>query len=146
MTRTAKYLVPYNGSGIINWAATDGVNTPASNTITIDSSLVSAGLQLLNAFNVKTGSTVLDIYNSAVTAKTISIRAGNFMYGSAKNQSYTVSIPASTSMNIKLDQVEPYVKRQDGSIYIDFQTGFTGTLKASGEITALNAGIDATGF
>jgi hypothetical protein len=46
---------------------------------------------------------------------------------------FIYSIPASSSQVIRVKQNEIYVKNQDGSLLIDFQTGFTGTLSVIGE-------------
>lgn len=115
-----------------------GINTTTSitdNDTTIDSSLVTAGLDITDFFNTKEGTRGLLVTNtSAVTTDTITIKAGTGVKSGlgdldvdiAENEQYLIGNLEST----RFDQ-------GDGSLYVDFATSVTGLIVGFGEKPAL---------
>jgi len=109
-------------------------NTPPASAkitaTTVDATLVTAGLSITDFFNVEEPR--IHIYNSAVGAKTITLVASTeatAIKGGIGN--FTLSIPA-TETHV-LDQVESARFMQAaGALYVNFQTGFEGTIVAVG--------------
>ena len=109
-------------------------NTPPASakitTTTVDSTLVTAGLSITDFFNVEEPR--LEVYNSAATAKAVTLVASTeatAIKGGIGN--YTLSVPAGETHVI--DQVESArFMKADGSLDIDFQTGFTGNMHVTG--------------
>ena len=109
-------------------------NTPPSSAkitpITIDSTLVTNGLTITDFFNVEDPRIVIS--SSAVSAKTITLvasTAATAIKGGIGN--YTLSVPAGERHVI--DQVESArFMKADGSLDVDFQSGFTGGLHVTG--------------
>ena len=98
---------------------------------TIDSALVTAGAIVPKAFDVKPGTTRLRVYNSDSAAHIITLRAGGFATGI--HGDVTISVPATTIIDFLLNRVEAQVQQLDGSLLIDFSTGFVGLLDILGE-------------
>lgn len=116
----------------ITIALQDNKDIVTVSSTTIDSSLVTAGASVAKAFDVKPGTTRVRVYNSAGTTKVITFRKGGFATGIGGD--VTIAIPTVTTVDILLNRIEAQVQQLDGSLYIDFQTGFTGTLSVLGEI------------
>lgn len=131
MTRTSYTLVTSDSNEIYNMSATGAI-------LTVNAALVSAGLNVVNAFNVKAGTTLVRVSNSAATAMNLIFRAGEF--APAILGDYTVSVPAGQTSIIRLNKREAQIKNQDGSINVDFQTGFTGTFEVIGEAAHIDVG------
>ncbi|MFD8839854.1 hypothetical protein [Streptomyces griseofuscus] len=105
--------------------------TPNSHTTspagtTIDSTLVSNGV-VVNGIDPE--HTLIRVSNSATSAKNVTVRAGSGIQAWMAGQGdLTVNVGANTG----LEFVGPFTSarfQQDGSsLYIDFDSGFTGTL------------------
>jgi len=126
MTRTALTLLNYNSSEYAD------ISTPA----TVDQA---DGMACANAFFVKNGTTRIVVSNTASSSKNIIFRAGDFATGLASSD-YYVLVPAGHTYDILLNMVESRIKRQDGSLNIDFDPGFTGTIYAVGEASHMDIG------
>jgi hypothetical protein len=111
------------------------------NPTTIDAGVVTSGIYIKDALNNKTGSTRIQISNTALADKTVTLRKGQLVdtaispYGGfatgVNDVQYT--IPAGETVTIIINQYEGYIKKLDGSIYVDFGTGFTGTINVNAE-------------
>lgn len=107
----------------------------------IDSTLVTNGVYVPNALNNKTGSTRVRVYNSSIAANQIYFMKASLVdltaspYGGFATGVNTVeyTIPSNTICEIILNQYEGYIKKLDGSILINFNTGFTGSIDVVAE-------------
>lgn len=123
MTRTEKTVMK----------ATRTNTPPASKKITattVNATLVTAGLSITDFFNVEEPR--LHVSNSADAAKTVTLVASTeatAIKGGIGN--FVLSIPAKETH--VLDQVESARFMQaGGALFVDFQTGFEGTIVAVG--------------
>lgn len=108
---------------------------------TIDATLVTNGVYVPDALNQKTGTTRVRVYNSSASANQIYFMKGQLIdltaspYGGFATGVNTVqyTIPSNTTCSIILNQYEAYIKKLDGSILINFNTGFTGKIDVVAE-------------
>lgn len=110
------------------------VNITTGDT-TIDSSLVTAGLDITNFFDTNEGTRALLVTNAEASAKIVTIQEGT---GVNANGDLAVSVPATTQVLIG-NLVSSKYDQGDGSLYVDFATGMTGSIIAIGEGSALRA-------
>lgn len=129
MARTTDTINLLNAAASLDLAGT-GVLT------TIDSTLVSAGLTITDFFNVRDNFSFIYVNNSSASAANIIIRKGGYFPQSTLGD-LTVSVGASKTLLIPVDSSARH-QQSDGSLNIDFGTGFTGSIGAFGFQTALN--------
>lgn len=129
MTRTSDTINLINSAVSTDLAAT-GVLT------TIDSTLVTAGLTITDFFNVRDNFSFIQVYNSDSSAHNITIKNGAY-YPQSKAGDLTISVGATKTLLIPIDSSARF-QQADGALYVDFATGFTGTIGAFGFQTALN--------
>lgn len=125
MTRTALTLLTYNSNEYID----------VSSAATVDAT---NGMACANAFNVKNGTTRIVISNTASSNKAIILKSGDFVTGLVSSD-YSLTIPAGKTYDILVNMLESRVKRQDGSLYIDFESGFEGKIYIAGEASHMDA-------
>ena len=116
-------------------SATRTDSPPLDKTITattIDATLVTNGLQITDYFNHK--NTRLIIYNSDASAHTVTITAGTADPAINRGMgNYTVSIPAGETHEIsEIDSSRFMQSDTNHSLYVDFDSGTTGTIYALG--------------
>ena len=111
------------------------------NPTTINAGVVASGIWVKDALNNKTGSTRIQVSNTALGDAAIYLMKGQLVdldispYGGFATGVNTVEyvIPAGRTVTIIINQYEGYIKKLDGSIYIDFSAGFTGTINVDAE-------------
>lgn len=109
----------------------DTNDVTAITATTIDASLVTAGATFPRCFHVKPGTGSVTVYNSSGSTGYVYFKAGGF--ATAINGDYTLTVATGATKNQMLNMIEPQVKQLDGSLHVDFSTGFTGTIYARGE-------------
>lgn len=114
----------------------DSIVTVTSTTI--DASLVTAGLRVTNGFSVKNGSTRIRVTNTHSSPHNMLLRAGG--YATGINGDVTYAVTNATTEYVIVNVYEGQLKQLDGSLYIDFSTGFTGAIEITGEATHLTSG------
>lgn len=102
--------------------------TTAGYATTVDATLVTNGLCLTN-YTSKNGDVFIRVKNTAASAKKVYVRKGVFPRAFAD---LIVTVPlTSGDQIIKIGDGARY-KQADGNIYVDFETGFTGSIEAYG--------------
>ena len=95
------------------------------------------GTEISGAFGCKDNSLQITVNNSAEAAKKMTIKAG--VYDNAVLGDLVLSIGASKTSVILIENPSRF-QQKDGSVYIDYETGFTGTIYAVGK----HAGLEQT--
>lgn len=93
------------------------------------------GIKLNNAFAGKNNSMVIVVENTASSDSTMTIKAGdkqNAQLGDA-----TVALTGSATTTVVLNRDMARFEKNDGSIELDFATGFTGNIFAVAEKAGL---------
>lgn len=94
------------------------------------------GTEISGAFGCKDNSLQITVNNSADAAKKLTIKAG--VYDNAVLGDKIISI-ASKKTSVILIENPSRFQQKDGAIYIDYETGFTGTIYAVGKHAGLEA-------
>lgn len=110
------------------------VNVTTGDT-TIDATLVTNGLDITNFFDTNEGTRAILVTNAESSAKTVTIKEGT---GVNATGDLAVSVPATTQLLIG-NLVSSKYDQGDGSLFIDFATGMTGSIIGIGEGAALRA-------
>lgn len=97
----------------------------STNSTTIDATLVSNGVAL-DIFKVKTDKAMVHISNSSGISKNVTFKSGVHFRSSLGDT--TISIPDGDAI-VFVAESSRY-KQYDNNLYIDFETGHTGTLQA----------------
>ena len=95
------------------------------------------GIEIENAYNEKDNSLKIIVENTANSASTLTIKAGdkqNAILGDS-----IIALTASSVTVISPIRDGARFERTDGSIYLDFSTGFTGNIYAVGEKAGLGS-------
>lgn len=100
--------------------------TTAGNTTTIDATLVTNGLAVTGAFGKK-GSLVLHVKNTAVAAKTVTVRKGAGQ-AAAGNAEIVKSVAATTGDRLIVLAEPARYQQANGDVNVDFETGMTGSI------------------
>ena len=114
--------------------ATDSVGSVA---ITKQAVTQANGIEIENAYAEKDNSLKIIVENTANSASTLTIKAGdkqNAILGDS-----IIALAASGVTVISPIRDGARFERTDGSIYIDFGTGFTGNIYAVGEKAGLGS-------
>ena len=113
---------------------------------TIDSTAVTAGIRVTDAFRGKQNTLMLGFTNTSGGAKHVYIRKGGYdgIAGQAgfstSNKDIDVLLPAGALQYlIRVGKIEASVKNQNASLCIDMQTGLTGTFFAYTEAGHIDA-------
>lgn len=113
-------------------------NTDSAGVVAITKQAVTQanGIEISNAFANKDNSLIITIYNTASAASTVTIKAGemqNAILGDC-------TLALKTGINsIALNRDMARFENKDGSVYLDFATGFTGDIWASAEKAGLGS-------
>lgn len=111
----------------VQYPTLDHTESVANIGITAKTVTQANGITIADAFSNKNNSLFVIISNSGATASTLTVKAGdaypNSMLGDIK-----IQLPAGISA-IQLQDLSRFEKA-DGSIDLDFATGFTGTIYA----------------
>lgn len=94
------------------------------------------GITLKNAFANKNNSLAICIENTATTASEVTFKAGD-NFPNAKLGDLTLAVTAS-SVNVYQVQDLSRFENKDGSMNIDFKTGFTGNIFAVAKSVAVH--------
>lgn len=121
MARTSKNVVYLADSTAVD-ATTTGYAT------TIDATLVTNGITVPN-YASKDGNVWVRVKNTAVADKTFTVKKGTYPRAFADK---VVTVPATSGDQILLIKDSARYKQADGSIQIDFASGFTGTIEIYG--------------
>lgn len=113
-------------------------NTDSAGVVAITKQAVTQanGIEISNAFGNKDNSLIITIDNTASAASTVTIKAGemqNAILGDC-------TLALKTGINaIALNRDMARFENKDGSVYLDFATGFTGNIWASAEKAGLGS-------
>lgn len=98
---------------------------------TIDSTLVTAGVSISG---VPLEELVLQVTNTAASALDCTIAAGDSPPAEMAGQGSLVQEVAAGNVTAQVHYVGPFTSarfaQSDGALHVDFETGFTGTLRA----------------
>ena len=92
------------------------------------------GIKIKNAFACKDNTLTIVIVNTANSAKDITIKKG--VYPNAILGDLKFSVKASSTTLVKIENPSR-LEQTDGSLLIDFASGFTGTIYATGKHAGL---------
>lgn len=118
----------------MTYDATDSVGSVA---ITKQAVTQANGIEIENAYAEKDNSLKIIVENTATSASTLTILAGDKQ--NAKLGDSTIALAASGVTVISPIRDMARYERTDGSIYLDFGTGFTGNIYAVGEKAGLGS-------
>lgn len=112
----------------------DTSSSVGTKTVTKQAVTQANGIEIQKALGCKDNSLVIVIENTAVADKTVTLKAGD--YPNAILGDCNVVITASSVSQITLHDPSRF-ERKDGSVYVDFATGFTGNIYAFGKRAGL---------
>ena len=95
------------------------------------------GVGIKKAFANKNNTLIVCIENTAESNSQVTFKAGN-MYPNAMLGDLTLDVLASTVNAFQIQDISRF-ENLDGSLNIDFKSGFTGKIYAIAKPTALNA-------
>lgn len=113
--------------------ATDTIQTLKPTATTV---VQADGVIIKNAFACKDNTLTIVIANTAEAAKDITIKKG--VYPNAVLGDITFEVAASSTNLIKIENPSR-LEQADGSLLIDFETGFTGSIYATGKRAGLRS-------
>ena len=125
MTRTSVTL---------QYPAADSTNSVQTLKPTETSVVQADGVEIKKAFACKDNSLIVVIKNTANASKNIIIKKGSFP--NAVLGDLSVSLTSSSTNLIKIENPSRF-EQTDGSLLIDFESGFTGTIYATGKRAGL---------
>lgn len=102
------------------------VVVPTAKTVT-----VANGIEISNAFDEKDNTVYLVISNTANADKNVTIKAGN-SYPNKMRGDKVIEVKTATTAIVTIED-ESRFENKDGSVYVDFAAGFTGTIYAIGK-------------
>ena len=94
------------------------------------------GTEISGAFGCKDNSLQITVNNSADAAKKLTIKAG--VFDNAVLGDKTISVSSGKTTVILLENPSRF-QQKDGAVYIDYETGFTGTIYAVGKHAGLES-------
>lgn len=104
-----------------NWVANASFTDPAGTTI--DAALVTNGVKVEDAVPERT---VIRVANTAASALDATVQSGNRWMGGQGD--IVKEVAANTGVQWLGPFASARVLQADGSMYVDFETGFTGTV------------------
>ena len=113
--------------------ATDTIQTLKPTATTV---VQADGVIIKNAFACKDNTLTIVIANTAEAAKDITIKKG--VYPNAVLGDITFEVAASSTNLIKIENPSR-LEQADGSLLIDFESGFTGSIYATGKRAGLRS-------
>ncbi len=122
----------------LNYYKYDKTDRAGSVAVTPHTVTQANGITLKNAFAGKDNSVVLHVTNSSTSAdSTVTIKAGEKQNASLGD--LIIPAPKGTEVAIVLNRDMASFEKLDGSVDIDFATGFTGTIYATAEKAGLGS-------
>ena len=114
----------------------DETRCVAVKEITAETITQANGTHLSGAFGCKDNSLQRTVNNSADAAKKLTIKAG--VYDNAVLGDKVISIASKKTVVLLIENPSRF-QQKDGAIYIDYESGFTGTIYAVGKHAGLEA-------
>ncbi len=114
----------------------DASQSAAVGTVTPKTITQANGTKIVNAFGCKDNSLHITVANTATSAKKLTIKAG--VFDNAVLGDLIVPIAAS-SVNAVIIENPSRFQQADGSILLDYEAGFAGTVYAAGKHAGLSA-------
>lgn len=114
----------------------DKTQSVADAAITKTAVVVANGVAIKNAFKNKNNTLLICVENSATSAGKVTFKAGN-AYPNAMLGDLEVSVDASSTTMLQIQDASRF-ENKDGSVNLDFSTGFTGNIYAVAKSIALN--------
>lgn len=108
--------------------APDGTKSVEVGVVTKQAVTVANGISIEKALENKNNSLVIYVETTAQTDGTLTIKAGN-EYPNKILGDLTTALKASSITAVILEDISRFENR-DGSVYLDFSTGFTGNVWA----------------
>ena len=121
----------------VQYPKLDGTQSVAELKITKSTVTQANGVGIKKAFANKNNTLIVCIENTAESNSQVTFKAGN-MYPNAMLGDLTLDVLASTVNAFQIQDISRFENR-DGSLNIDFKSGFTGKIYAIAKPTALNA-------
>lgn len=121
----------------LNYYKYDKTDRAGSVAVTPKTVVQSNGITLEQAFAGKDNSVVLHVTNSGSADSTVTIKAGEKQ--NANLGDLIISAPKGTETAIVLNRDMASFEKVDGSVDIDFATGFAGTIYATAEKAGLGS-------
>lgn len=112
----------------------DTSSSVGTKTITKQAVTQANGIEIQKALACKDNSLVVIIENTATSDKTVTFKAGD--YPNAILGDCNVVVSASSVAQVTLHDPSRF-ERKDGSVYVDFASGFTGNIYALGKRAGL---------
>ncbi len=127
----------------LQYVTYDAKDRVGSKAITKQAVTQANGIKLKNAYACKDNSMVIYVENTYTSsASTVTIKAGekqNKLLGDASVAVGQASTAGNPVTEIRLNRDGSSFERNDGSIYIDFSSGFTGNIWATAEKAGLGS-------
>lgn len=114
----------------------DETRCVAVKEITAETITQANGTEISGAFGCKDNSLQITVNNSADAAKKLTIKAG--VYDNAVLGDKVISIASKKTVVLLIENPSRF-QQKDGAIYIDYESGFTGTIYAVGKHAGLEA-------
>ena len=114
----------------------DASDSVGSAKITKQAVTVANGIKINNAFDCKDNSLAIVVENTAETAQTVTVKAGGKQNACLGNS--VIPLAASSTYILRFRDIARY-ENTDGSLYLDFNTGFTGNTYATAEKAGLGS-------
>lgn len=129
----------------LQYVTYDKTDSIGSATITKQAVTQANGIKIANAFKCKDNSGVIYIENTYASANsTLTIKAGEKQNAQLGDGSLVLTKATSTSsgtvptvIEVRLNRDMARFERADGSLYLDFSSGFTGNIWATAEKAGL---------
>lgn len=112
----------------------DETRCVAVKEITAETITQANGTEISGAFGCKDNSLQITVNNSADAAKKLTIKAG--VYDNAVLGDKVISIASKKTVVLLIENPSRF-QQKDGAIYIDYESGFTGTIYAVGKHAGL---------
>lgn len=114
----------------------DKTQSVADIAITKTAVVVANGITIKNAFKNKNNTLLICVENTATSAAKVTFKAGN-AYPNAMLGDLEVTVGASSTTMLQIQDASRF-ENKDGSVNLDFATGFTGNIYAVAKSVALN--------
>lgn len=114
----------------------DKTQSVADIAITKTAVVVANGITIKNAFKNKNNTLLICVENTATSAAKVTFKAGN-AYPNAMLGDLGVTVGASSTTMLQIQDASRF-ENKDGSVNLDFATGFTGNIYAVAKSVALN--------
>ena len=118
----------------LQYPTADSTDTIQTLKPTATSVVQANGIKINNAFACKDNTLTIVIANTAEAAKDITIKKGD--YPNSVLGDITFNVLASSTNIVKIENPSR-LEQADGSLLIDFASGFTGTIYATGKRAGL---------